>query len=286
MYKLKKLMFVFLFLILISRAYSLSINSVSTNPEKISPGEISKIAISLKNNGDYDLEDVSISLEFTNLPIAPYDSGSEIVINELESGKTKEVEFNIIAFNDAKPGIYKIPVKIEYNEDGIKKTKQSLISIIINSEPIIDVIVEEGLLLKGQKNTIVVKIINKGLGDAKFLEMELGTSTNYNILSQTKVYIGDVESNDFQTEEFQVYFNENSLKTISLPIKVKYKDINNKEYEKKYDVQLKVYTLEQARNLGLTPKNNTIYIGYLIIILIIIFFVYRIIKKMQKSIKD
>ncbi len=274
--------FISLFL-MISLASALAINSVSMYPEKIAPGEKSTITMSLKNNGDFDLTDVSVTLDFTNLPIAPHDSGSEVTINELNSDKTKNIEFQIIASNDAKSGIYKIPVKIEYREDDIVKTKQSVISITVNSEPIIEVNYDNGLLLRGQKNPVTLKVVNKGLGDAKFLELELGTSTAYNIISQNKIYVGDIDSNDFQTEDFQIYFNPSSLKNVNLPVKVKYKDVTNKEFNQNYNLGLKVYSREQAQNLGLVPKDNTIYIVLVIIVLIVVFFIYRMIRKRKRQ---
>ncbi len=268
---------------MISLTPALLINSVSMEPEKIAPGEKSIITLSLKNNGDNDLGDVSISLDLTNLALAPSGSGSEVTINELNSDKTKEVEFQIIAFNDAKSGNYKIPVNIVYTEEDIIKTQKSIISIIISSEPIIDVSYDNGLLLKGQKNQITLKVVNKGLGDVKFLELELGTSTAYNILSQNKIYVGDIDSNDFQTEDFQIFFNQGSLKNINLPVNVKYKDVANKEYNENYNLALKVYSKEQAQNLGLISKGNTIYIVLAIIVLIVVFFVYRLIRKQKRQ---
>lgn len=262
---------------------ALLINSVSMEPEKIAPGEKSTVIISLKNNGENDLTDVSTSLDLANLPLAPYGSGSEVTISELNSDKTKDAEFKIIAFSDAKSGIFKIPVKIEYKEDDIVKTKQLVISIMINSEPIIEVNYDDGLLLKGKNNKVSIKVINKGLGDIKFLELEAGSSTAYSIISQNKVYIGDVDSNDFQTAEFNVFFNQNSLKNINFPVTVKYKDITNKEYQKSYDIQLKVYTKEQAQTLGLISKDNTSYIVIIVIVLIIVFFIYRVIRKRRRQ---
>ncbi len=262
---------------------ALAINSVSMEPEKIAPGEKSTVTISLKNNGDFDLTDVSVNLNFANLPLAPYGSGSQVTINELNSDKTKAVEFQIISFNDAKSGIYKIPVEIKYTEDEVAKIQQSVISIMVNSEPIIEVNYEDGLLLKGQKNPVTLRVVNKGLGDAKFLEIELGTSTAYSIISQNKVYVGDIDSNDFQTEDFQIFFNQNSLKNVNLPLIIKYKDITNKEYSKNYDISLKVYTKQQAQNLGLVPKDNTIYIVLIIVVLIVVFFIYRMIRKRKRQ---
>jgi len=277
----------FMFLIIfMSYASALVINSVSMSPEAMGPGDSSSIIISLKNNGDNDLTDVSVSLDFTNLPLAPYNSGSDFNINELNSGKIKDASFEIIAFNDAVSGIYKIPVKISYTEDSVPKVQSSVISVTINSVPVIDVSYEDGLLLKGQNTKVTLKVINKGLSNVKFLEVDVASSTKYNIISQNNVYIGDVDSNDFQTADFNIIFNNNAPRSVNLPVTVKYKDVTNKEYIKNFDITLKTYTTQEAQTLGLVPANNTIYIVILVIVLIVVFIIYRIIRSRRKRNED
>ena len=271
---------------IIGFANALTITSVSTNPDTIAPGETSQIIITLKNNADIDIEDVSVNLDLTNVPFAPFESGSDFFTNEILESKTKQASFNLIALNDAKSGIYKIPVKISYTEDNVIKTQSSLISLMINSQPIIEVSVDDGLLLKGKENKVTFKIVNKGLADAKFLEIETKGSTSYNILSAEKIYVGDVDSDDFQTVDFQMFFSQNSLSKLDIPIIVKYKDVANKEYVKEFNPTLKVYSLQQAQELGLVAKSNTSNYIIGVIVLIIIFFIYRWFRRRKKRNQD
>ncbi len=268
---------------IISLASAIRIDSVSMNPESIAPGESSNIDILVKNNGANEITDITISLDFTNLPLAPYNSGSDFSIDQIDSNKLKQTEFEVIALNTAKSGIYKIPVKIEYTEDEIVKVKQSMISLMVNSEPIIEVNAEDGLLLKGQENKISLKIVNKGLADVKFLEVQTGTSTYYNLISQNKVYIGDVDSNDFQTADFSLFFKDSVPSTINLPVSIVYKDITNKEYTQDVVIPLKVYTTQQAQSLGLVAKSNTIYYVIVIVVLIVIYIIYRLVRRKNKN---
>ena len=262
---------------------ALTISAVSTNPDSIAPGETAQVSLVVKNNGENDIADVSVGLDFTNLPLAPFNSGSDFNVDELDSDKSRQASFQIIALNDAKSGIYKIPVKIEYSENSIVKTKQSMISIMINSVPILNVEAEDGLLLKGQNNKITLKIINKGLADVKFLDISIDSSTSYDVISQKNVYIGDVDSNDFQTADFSLFFKDNALNTVTIPVTLTYKDITNKEYTQSYDVQIKVYNKQQAQSLGLQTKSNTLYYVVGIITLILVFILYRVIRNKRRK---
>lgn len=273
---------------LISMANALLIGSVSTSPNEVAPGETSRVSITLKNNDNFDIEEVSTSLDFTNIPFAPHNSGSDYLISEILSGKSKSAEFDVVALNNAASGIYKIPVKIEYRESGQadetpNKIKTSLISIMINSKPILDVSSEDGVLLKNQKNKVSLKIINKGLSDAKFLEINIQGNSYVTIISQSKVYIGDVDSNDFQTADFDIFFKTNAPNSITLPATIVYKDISNKEYTETMEVKLKAYSNEQAVQLGLIQKSYTWLIVLVVIIAIIIFFIVRVILKRRKQ---
>lgn len=270
-------------LCLIGFANALTITDVSTNPDVIAPGDTSEIVITLKNNADTDIEDVSVSLDLTNVPFAPFESGSDFFTNEIQESKSKQAEFNVVALNDAKSGIYKIPIKISYTEDDVVKTQSSLISLMINSQPIIEVSVEDGLLLKGKENKVTFKIVNKGLADAKFLEIGTTGSTSYNILSPEKVYVGDVDSNDFQTVDYQIYFNPSSLSKLDVPVTITYKDVANKEYTQEFNPSLKIYSKQQAQSLGLVAKSNTLSYIIGVIVIIIIFFIYRWFRRKRRN---
>ena len=299
---MKKLILTFMLGILISLAclstvQALTIKSVDISPREIAPGETAEIEVTLENNLNEDAEDISVSLVFRELvkdsfgnvvsvnevPFAPYGSSNEETIGELKDDKSKRVNFKIIALTDTKSGIYKLPLQIiYYDEDGDKHEKDSLISITVNSEPIIGVSAEDGLLLKGQENEVRVKVINKGLSDVKFLEVEIGSSTYYTILSQKEVYIGDIDSDDFDSADFSLYFKDNALSILNIPVSVSYKDALNNEYIEDFNLPVKVYTRKKAIELGLLEQSRTpIYAG-VAGGLVILYIVYRKIKKRRK----
>ena len=252
------------------------------NPDEIAPGETSMIKLGIENNAQNDIIDVSVALDLKEVPFAPFDSSSEFNIDKIRDGEIEYAEFEIIALNNAASGIYKIPVQISYEESGTIKTKDSLISISVNSDPLIGVSVEDGLLLKNQKNDISVRVVNKGLSDVKFLEVEIGSSTSYTLLSQKNIYIGDLDSDDFDSVDFTIYFKPNTLNTINLPVSITYKDALNEKYTEEFTIPLTVYSQERAIELGLLTQSNTQTYVVVIIVLIVAYIVYRKVKKYMK----
>lgn len=285
-------------LISISLVSALTINSVNVNPQEIGPGETATIDIEIENNLNQDVTDVSVLLDLSGIvasqvpgvastvldvPFAPYDSSNEKAIDELEDNEDKNFNFKIIASPDAKAGLYKIPLEVSYtDEQGTVHNKESLISLTVNSKPEIAIELEDGLLLKGQNNKITLRIINRGLSDAKFLEIKVGSSTQYSLLSNDKVYIGDIDSNDFDSASFQLFFKENALSRVGMPVSVSYSDITNKEYTDEFNVEMKVYSRETALQLGLMQKSRTsLYIG-IVVALLVLWLLWRGIKRRRK----
>lgn len=272
---------------MLSLASALTITSVDTTPETIAPGEASTIRISVDNEGSDDVEDISISLDLTDsaLPFAPYGSSSEVSFDEIREGRAKYAEFEIIALSNAESGIYKIPLEISYKIKGETEinTKKSLIGISVSSKPIIDAGIEDGLLLKGQESKFSIKVTNKGLSNVKFLEIELKEGIYYTLLSQKNIYIGDINSDDFDTAEFNVFFKENSPSRVNLPMIIKYKDGLNNQYEENFNLPATIYTAKQATDLGLIAKSNTSTYVVAGIVIIIVYIVYRRIRKRRKK---
>ena len=133
---------------LIGSTSALVITSVTTLPNEVSPGETIRIFIELDNDADVDVDDVSVRLDLTNVPFAPFGSSSEESIDEIEEDDKEDVSFRLIVLGDEKSGVYKIPVIIKFEERGDVKIRNSVIGITFNSQPLIRVDIEDSLLLK------------------------------------------------------------------------------------------------------------------------------------------
>jgi len=288
----KIIMLVATFLLILSAAQismpgadALTISSVDVSPEQIIPGGTAEITLNLENNFDRTLSDIEVYLDFSSekVPIAPYGSGAEMSIEEIKSDKSKTLIFSVIALSDAKPGVYKIPVMIKYTDNGTEVKKSSLISLSINSNPMLYITAEDSILIKGQGNTLSIKIVNNGLSDVKLLTIKLNEVIGINMLSQSEVYIGELSSDNFDSAEFKIFVSENAPGLLNMPVELRYRDAANNELKETKNLEINAYSKEEAISLGLIKRNNSLAIAITIAVLVIAFIIYRRIRKKRRQ---
>ena len=257
---------------------ALNIESVMISPQEVAPGKTVEVRISLENNLDDDLSNVDTTLDLSNVPFAP-EKTTEVYFDEILSDKSKDAVFKLIVNADAESGVYKIPLKVVYNTENGTGTKSTFISITINGKPELSLNADNFLLVGNNKLTI--RITNSGLAKAKFLELNVLSGTGYSLISASKVYIGDLNSDDFDTFSLDVYAKNSG--TMVIPIEVKYKDFANNDYAESVNVPVRVYSQDEALQLGLVQKSNTgVYIG-LIVLVIILYIAYSRLRKWQRK---
>ncbi len=272
-------------LVIISSISAVSVVDVASTPLEVVPGEIVHINVEIENIFEYDIYNLNVKLDLSSfdVPFAPFQSSSERFLDKLKDGEDEKFGFKLIALPSASSGIYKIPVQITYeDEDGQFFTKSELISVTINAEPELRVSLElEAPLIKGQENKFSIKIINSGLSDVKFVYLSVSDALGINFLSEREQYIGDVDSDDFDSVSFKAYISESSSNLITLPVTIKFRDSTNKEFILPKTVTLNIYSLENAQELGLVKKPNyTIY--FVGVILILWYFIRKYLKKRKR----
>lgn len=274
---------------------ALTIQNVETIPAQVEPGQKVEIKLEIKNNLADDVTDVEIGLQLNaqtiqsltgtsvipGVPLSPVES-SEVYIDEIQEDDKENVKFELIADADSEAGVYKIPVVMSYLVNGgtQRTEKQFTISVTINSAPNL-VLNSEGLLLKNQKNKVEILITNIGLNKAKLLEVSLVPSSDYQILSASRIYIGDLDSDDFDVASFEVFMKDKS--SVTIPVTLRYRDALNKQYTEQDVVLVRVYSTDEAVELGLIQKNNTMIYAGVVVALVLIWFVWRKWRKKRKK---
>jgi hypothetical protein len=277
------------------------ITSVSTQPKYIEPGKEGILIINITNFGDSLIKDITLKLDLTlsslsqtqlsllssagfQVPFSPIDTSTEQKIRNIMPSETKQFVFKIMTSSTAASNVYKIPIIITYYDvDNKKYETQDLISLLVGGKPELRASIEKSdVLFKNQKGKITIKIVNSGKIDAKFTELFLEDGKNFVVLSNKYDYIGDIDSDDYETAEFTI-FVENANNYLELPVKMKFEDPLGNKYEHTETLNLKLYTPQEARKYKLVGISKVI--GFLIFIIIttVGYFIYKRRRHKQKK---
>lgn len=265
----------------VKKSLVIATSSIIIEPERLKPGDNANVKVLMENPTNSKLKDISISLDFNDVPFSPIGTTSEKKIKELFSGKTDTVVFNIIVNPDAESKVYKIPMTIEYlDELGKEFTKDEVIGIIVDEKPNYQIDLEESNVFNYRgSGEVTLSISNRGTSEIKFLSIGLMDSKKYEIVSNPRVYVGNLESDDFETVNFKIY--SKSYFDIPLKVNLLYKDAYNREYNEEVEVNLPMYSKFTAKRLGLIEGNNNL--KNLIVLIIFLLFVFKTYKEWKKQ---
>lgn len=258
----------------------LSIDGISS--AEMTPGNARTVTISLENMADTYLKDISAVFEFSSatLPFATLGSINEKRIVSMPAKGKANVSFDIITSPDAASGVYKVPITLSYSDTTNKKyTREYTIGFVVNSRPDFQIGLQKyDAMTEGSTGTVTVSISNTGPGTIKFMSMDLLPSVGYEIFGEKSIYLGNLNSDDYQTGSFKIYVKPGVLgesKTLPLKISLKYRDGLNNVYSKDVSLDLRVYTQSEIKSYGLAPASGSSTTIYVIIAAVIIYYLYR-----------
>ena len=246
------------------------------------PGEEGSMTLDIENNENIDIENVQVSLILSDVPFSSVGSSVKDV-DDLDEDDDDSVTFTLRPSTDIIPGDYDIPYEIKYvNADNNTQNfiEEGSFGIRVSAKTDLDFSAEtRGIAVIGKEGQISLEIINRGLGEIKSVSVEL-LPQGFELLSSNKIFIGTIDPDDSDIATFDVvYRSQNPI----VSAKVDYKDFDNIDRTEIADIPIKVYTQEQALQLGLIKKNNTMLYVVIIIALIIIWFIWRGIRKRRKK---
>ena len=257
---------------------------VDANYVTLYSGEQGVVNINIENNENFDIEDVSIVLNLDDVPFTSVGS-SEKDVDDLDEDDDDRVSFTLRPSTDITPGDYNIPYTLTYfnadnNNDSEVLGKEGSFGIRVSAKTELDFSIEiREIAIVGQEGRFSLEVINKGLGEVKSVSVQIFPN-GFELLSKDKVFIGSIDADDTDIASFDVIYK---IKTPSLSARVEYKDFDNIGQTETINIPFKAYTTEEAIELGLIQKSNTR--TYLItgIVILIIWFVWRKIKKKRKE---
>jgi len=246
----------------------LSVQDVNIEKGYLEPGKARKVNFEMKNMAYSLLRNVRLTLDLGSIPISPVGSTNEKIYREISPKEEFNITYILIADADAVSKVYKVPLNINYVDNtGKNQTQKPLVGIAVKETPDYSVNLEEATAYyPKQKGKIVLSLSNRGSSDIKFASLELLQSEDYEILSAPRIYIGNLESDDFETAEFEIFLKAKKGE-IPLAVKVEYKDSYNQDYSSVEAIPLTVYSKGDAKKYGLVEASSKT--GFVIIILML-----------------
>lgn len=257
--------------------------SIESEPEMIPQGGQASINLNLKNTAKSLLKDITVIL---NLPdeLVSVNSVAEKKIDKIKAGFSKSVDFSILAMANADAKAYKVGVNVTYyDEAGTKYSKDNYIGLLVGSEPEFAIYVGDNeILQRGQAGNIMFDVYNIGPSDIKFVNLELIPTKDYDVISNPKLYLGNIDSDDYESGEYKVYTNGcfACKDEIEFKLSLEYRDSYNNPQEEIIYVPLKLYSGKEIKLFGLKKVSGS-WNG--IIYLLIIIFIYLAYKGFRKE---
>jgi len=259
----------------------IGIASVET-PETISAGSIADINLGIKNFGKSLIKDLRVSIDLNRIPLSPLGTSNEKVISRISPGETATADFEIVADADANSGYYKTDVILKFLDDsGNAYVRNSTIGLLIYDEAEFSLALKESEVATPNTNgEVVLSISNTGPSEIRFMTVELLETNDYKVLSSPKLYVGNLEADDYETAEFDIRTAKIKPKDVSLRVRLTYKDGLNREIIKDKAVMLPLFSKSDALSFGLVTSSGNLSLTLLtfgIQIISLVFIIFMLI---------
>jgi len=276
-----------LFLTTISAAApEIKITLLNQDPDPVAQGDVVEARFKIENQGSETYYDVEVEI-LPKYPFTIYSGEAIQNIGRLRAGQTGAdaviLGYKLRVDEFAVEGENEIELEVRTGDLGFSYTQDEF-TIDVEEYDIPEIkayIRETDILQSNSRGTITIEIANVDEADIKFLQLTLLPSTDYELLSSSDyVYLGDVDSDDTESEDFDIYLR-NVKNQATIPILLKYENTDEKEYEKEYELTLDVYDSRELSKYGLKETNYTLVVLVIIIILGVIGYLY--LKKRKKA---
>ncbi len=258
---------------------AVSIESVKV--DTLEPGESGKITIDVENKFEDVAKNVVFDIDVSDT-IFNVVGSSSFAVSRLRENEDERFAFEIRVSPTAKPGEYQIPYKLSYKIGNELFLRESSIGVKVSAESIVDFSADVDKPVIKSKSKIDFNIINKGLGELRFVSVKI-IPDGFTLLSEQQIHIGDVDSDDFEIASFDVIFTKEDASAKAI---VEYRDSENKLYLQTIELPLEIYSREKALELGIISESNTPKYMIVIFILFILWFGVRAIRKRRRMKKS
>jgi len=143
--------------------------SMDSNP--INPGNQANISITIQNVGTGRAKRTTATFSSGSAYVKPIFSGGNVYIGDFNPGNKKEIEFNILAGDEAEYGVYTGTINITFeDESGNTIIEKFDVGILISGEPKLQIIKIE---IDQNTRELSIEMSNIGTAEAKAINAKL-----------------------------------------------------------------------------------------------------------------
>jgi len=233
---------------------------INKNSYSLSPGEEKEIKLKLIAKG-CGIKNIITKVNSANLPLT-VDNPTQFVYS-IPQFSTYTLTFDVKALEDAKTGLYKLPIEFDYQDCLDKEHKETIyVPIkIIKKLPIIS-------YAELEKDSLTITVSNPNNEKIYGVYVNLIPLKGIKVESPNKYFIGEIDSNDYETAYFN-YKLGNSTE-IKFKYEVFYRDSLGNWYNK-------TYTFEKKIEMQIQTKENRNYLPLIvgIFVIVLLAFIWR-----------
>ncbi len=214
-----------------STTASVEVESVTLEPKTFSPGSTGSITINLLNTAGLKITSGTVKLDLTSVDMAPIGGTNQQRFTDMQANERQQFKFELAPNPNIVPGVYKIPLLISFKDQkGTSYDMTEYVGIPVGVEPDLLVYFDKTTVAsKTKTGTATIKFVNKGLSQIKFLDMQVLDSSDFKITSESnRIYVGNINQDDYESVDLALKLTKD---TVTVPIKVTYKDALNRPYE-------------------------------------------------------
>ena len=250
---------------------SIELISSKLEEEFIKAGESQKYTLTFENKNNIELKDVVITLDLQNVEseaLSTKSGSNQFFLDRINGNQQKEIIINLVATpnSDSKP--YLLPITIDYEDAlGNSYTKSVVSSVQVYSKPELTLELDSQEKYTTGNGRYTLSIANPSPTTAKGVELRIISQDSYEVLDGGFQYIGDLDSDDFQTLQSDIFVSDSDA---ALQIELNYLDAYNKKITETREIPLKIYSDERLSELGIVGESQGGFSFTTIILLLIV----------------
>lgn len=236
-------------------------------PENVAPGASEPMTLQLENLADGQIKNIEVKLDLSEVPVASSGTTSR-ALTAVEASEKGSVSFNLNIDETAENGVYKIPLTVNYeNEAGTEFTRETTVGVVVGGESDLQAGLNsvETELTPGSTGTVTFRLVNRGRGSSDFVKLNLEDTESFEVLSPNSVYLGDMDSDDYQTADFRIHVSSDA-ENVSAPVEISYKDVDGEKTVTQM-VDVPVYTQSQLKKYGMASSGSPVPLIVIVLLL-------------------